>query len=86
MRDDPRLRDIPIAIGGPENTRSVLSTANYAACLEVMGVRSAMANIGCQTPKPAICECYLVIMHKYRRHSEQMHVCIFPESLPRYFH
>ena len=40
MRDDPRLRDIPIAIGGPPNTRSVLCTSNYIA--RKYGVRSAM--------------------------------------------
>ncbi|WOD08427.1 hypothetical protein [Marinomonas sp. GJ51-6] len=40
MRDDPSLRDIPIAIGAPVDRRSVLATANYAA--RVYGVRSAM--------------------------------------------
>ena len=40
MRDDPTLRNIPIAIGGPPNTRSVLCTSNYLA--RKFGVRSAM--------------------------------------------
>ncbi len=41
MRDDPRLRDIPIAIGGSQKQRGVISTANYPA--RKYGVRSAMS-------------------------------------------
>lgn len=40
MRDDPSLRDIPIAIGGSRVARGVISTANYPA--RKYGVRSAM--------------------------------------------
>ncbi|WP_313682567.1 DNA polymerase IV [Pantoea sp.] len=40
MRDDPSLRDIPIAIGGSRVQRGVISTANYPA--REYGVRSAM--------------------------------------------
>ena len=40
MRDDPSLRDIPIAIGGSRERRGVISTANYPA--RKYGVRSAM--------------------------------------------
>ena len=40
MRDDPSLRDIPIAIGGSQDRRGVISTANYPA--RRYGVRSAM--------------------------------------------
>lgn len=40
MRDDPTLRDIPIAIGGSRVQRGVISTANYPA--RKYGVRSAM--------------------------------------------
>ncbi len=40
MRDNPKLRDIPLAIGGPPNSRSVLCTSNYIA--RKFGVRSAM--------------------------------------------
>ena len=29
MRDNPALRDIPIAIGGSRERRGVISTANY---------------------------------------------------------
>lgn len=41
MRDNPELRDKPIAIGG-KHRRGVLATANYAA--RKYGVRSAMSN------------------------------------------
>ena len=40
MRDNPALRDIPIAIGGSRLQRGVISTANYPA--RKFGVRSAM--------------------------------------------
>ena len=40
MRDNPSLRDIPIAIGGSRTQRGVISTANYPA--RKYGVRSAM--------------------------------------------
>ncbi|SEA96957.1 DNA polymerase IV [Lonsdalea quercina] len=41
MRDNPRLRDIPLAIGGSALRRGVISTANYPA--RRYGVHSAMA-------------------------------------------
>jgi len=41
MRDNPSLRDIPIAIGGSQLKRGVISTANYPA--RKFGVHSAMA-------------------------------------------
>lgn len=40
MRDNPSLRDIPLAIGGSRDRRGVISTANYPA--RQFGVRSAM--------------------------------------------
>jgi len=40
MRDNPALRDIPIAIGGSRERRGGISTANYPA--RKFGVRSAM--------------------------------------------
>ncbi|WP_409519272.1 DNA polymerase IV, partial [Pseudescherichia sp.] len=40
MRDNPALRNIPIAIGGSRERRGVISTANYPA--RKFGVRSAM--------------------------------------------
>ena len=41
MRDDPSLRDIPLAIGGSADRRRVISTANYPA--RRYGVHSAMS-------------------------------------------
>ena len=41
MRDNPSLRDIPLAIGGSRTQRGVISTANYPA--RKYGVRSAMS-------------------------------------------
>ncbi len=41
MRDNPALRNIPIAIGGSSDRRGVISTCNYPA--RKYGVRSAMA-------------------------------------------
>lgn len=41
MRDDPSLREIPLAIGGSADRRGVISTANYPA--RRYGVHSAMA-------------------------------------------
>lgn len=40
MRDNPKLRNIPIAIGGPSKTKGVLCTSNYLA--REFGVRAAM--------------------------------------------
>ncbi len=41
MRDNPQLGDKPVAVGGSERQRGVISTCNYAA--RKYGVRSAMA-------------------------------------------
>lgn len=40
MRDDPTLRDVPLAIGGSAERRGVVATCNYPA--RTFGVRSAM--------------------------------------------
>ena len=40
MRDNPALREVPLAIGGSRERRGVISTANYLA--RQYGVRSAM--------------------------------------------
>lgn len=42
MRDDPRLRGRPLAVGGDPGKRGVIATCNYEA--RVYGVRSAMAS------------------------------------------
>lgn len=41
MRDDPSLRNLPVAVGGRTNQRGVIATCNYEA--RRFGVRSAMA-------------------------------------------
>lgn len=41
MRDNPTLRDVPLAIGGSAQRRGVISTANYPA--RKFGVHSAMS-------------------------------------------
>lgn len=41
MRENPQLRDVPIAVGGRSDRRGVISTCNYPA--RQFGVRSAMA-------------------------------------------
>ncbi|WP_239502631.1 DNA polymerase IV [Vibrio astriarenae] len=43
MRDNPELRDVPIAVGGRDKRRGVVSTCNYQA--RQFGVRSAMPTI-----------------------------------------
>lgn len=40
MRDNPKLRSVPLGIGGPPKSRSVLCTSNYLA--RKFGVKSAM--------------------------------------------
>ena len=40
MRDDPRLRELPLAIGGKADQRGVVATCNYVA--RRFGIRSAM--------------------------------------------
>lgn len=40
MRDNPKLRNVPLAIGGPPKSRSVLCTSNYLA--RKFNVRAAM--------------------------------------------
>ncbi|POA96798.1 DNA polymerase IV [Chromobacterium sinusclupearum] len=42
MRDDPSLREVPLAIGGRPETRGVVATCNYVA--RRFGVHSAMAS------------------------------------------
>ena len=42
MRDNPSLRDIPLAVGGDPERRGVIATANYRA--RRFGVHSAMAS------------------------------------------
>lgn len=68
-RDNPELRNIPIAIGG-KNGRGVISTCNYEA--RAYGVRSAMPTVKALQ----LCPKLTVVsgnMEKYRRVSQQIH-------------
>lgn len=70
MRDDPSLRDVPLAIGGTSENRGVLSTANYVA--RSFGVRSAMPT----SVAKRLCPDLVMLrgdMEKYRLASRQMH-------------
>lgn len=64
MRDDPTLRNKPIAIGGPPNSRSVLCTSNYEA--RKFGVRAAMPS-GLAMKK---CPELLIIPPNFKKYKE----------------
>lgn len=70
MRDDPSLRDIPMAIGGAAKERGVLATANYPA--RAFGVRSAMPTATAKRLCPQL-KVLSGEMGKYRQASEHMH-------------
>lgn len=63
MRDDPHLRNLPIAVGSPQAQRGVLCTSNYIA--RQYGVRSAMS----ASKAKQLCPDLIIIppnMEKYR--------------------
>ena len=69
MRDNPALRDVPLAVGGRPDQRGVVATCNYEA--RRYGIHSAMATA--QARK--LCPDLLVIppnMEKYRVASRQI--------------
>jgi DNA polymerase-4 len=69
MRDDPSLRDVPLAVGGRPDQRGVVATCNYEA--RRYGIHSAMATA--QALK--LCPALVVIapnMEKYRIASRQI--------------
>ncbi|MDP9109471.1 MAG: DNA polymerase IV [Pseudomonadota bacterium] len=69
MRDDPSLRELPVAVGGRADQRGVVATCNYAA--RAFGVRSAMATATALQRCPNL----VVIrpaMDKYRLASKQI--------------
>lgn len=74
MRDNPSLRDIPIAIGGARAERGVISTCNYPA--RAFGVRSAMPTG--QALK--LCPQLTLLpghMEKYRQVSQQLRAIFY---------
>lgn len=85
MRDDPRLRNVPLIVGGSAERRGVVATCNYPA--RKFGIRSAMATAYARK----LCPDVIVIapnMTKYRAASAVMRDiflgytdCIEPLSL-----
>ncbi|MGS2722530.1 DNA polymerase IV [Porticoccus sp. GXU_MW_L64] len=74
MRDDPSLRDLPIAIGGQSDRRGVIATCNYPA--REYGVRSAMASAHARR----LCPGLILIpphMDKYRQAAQQIRKIFF---------
>lgn len=69
MRDNPHVRNIPMAVGGSSDRRGVISTCNYEA--RKYGVRSAMATAHAMK----LCPRLVVVkgrMSKYVEASEQV--------------
>lgn len=74
MRDNPALRDKPIAVGGSHDRRGVVATANYAA--RKYGVRSAMATAYALR----LCPDLIILpvdMPKYRAIGEGIRKCFY---------
>ncbi|MBB3331040.1 DNA polymerase-4 [Halomonas campaniensis] len=78
MRDDPRLREVPLAIGGSRERRGVIATCNYPA--RAFGIHSAMPTARALRLCPQ-----LVLLpgdfEKYREVSRQIQA-IFHELTP----
>ena len=74
MRDNPQLRGKPLVVGGPPNSRSVVSTANYEA--RKYGIRSAMP---CAEAYKRCPQCLFVPpdFKKYKVVSEQIREIFF---------
>ena len=70
MRDNPTLRDKPIAVGGAANARGVLTTCNYAA--RKFGCHSAMPTARAIKLCPDLV-LLPVAMEKYRAASADIH-------------
>jgi DNA polymerase IV len=69
IRDDPALRNLPVAVGGDEKSRGVIATCNYVA--RSYGVRSAMAS----STARRLCRDLIIIppnIEKYRIASAQI--------------
>ncbi len=74
MRDDPKLRDRPMAVGGDPSRRGVISTCNYEA--REFGVHSAMASAYAKS----LCPELIIVPHrteKYREASQIMRDIFF---------
>lgn len=70
MRDNPTLRNVPLAVGGAADKRGVIATCNYMA--RSFGVRSAMPTAQALKLCPTLV-ILPVAMSKYRLASAQIH-------------
>lgn len=69
MRDDPSLREVPVAVGGDPGRRGVISTCNYEA--RAFGVHSAMASAYAKR----LCPQLIILPHRmtvYRQAAAEM--------------
>lgn len=69
QRDDPALRGLPVAVGGPAASRGVVAAASYEA--RVFGVRSAMP----MSRAARLCPSLVIVrpdFARYRAVSEQV--------------
>lgn len=64
MRDNPDLRNVPMAVGGSSDRRGVISTSNYAA--RKFGVRSAMATATAMR----LCPQLVLVKGNYKKYIE----------------
>lgn len=70
IRDDPALKDLPVAVGGSADRRGVVATCNYEA--RKYGIHSAMASATARR----LCPDLIIIpgnMEKYRQASSEIH-------------
>src|SRR5512136_3508574 len=70
MRDRPELRGRPLVVGGPPDSRSVATTANYEA--RKFGIHSGMS---CAQARRLCPQCLFIPpdFRKYQQVSEQIH-------------
>ncbi len=78
MRDDPGLRDIPLAVGGSAERRGVISTCNYLA--REFGIHSSMATAHGMRLCPALTVLPVRMAH-YQAVSQQLRA-IFRDYTP----
>ena len=64
MRDNPKLRNVPMAVGGSKDRRGVLCTSNYEA--RKFGVRSAMPT----SQALKLCPQLVLIKPNFRKYAE----------------
>ncbi len=64
MRDNPHLRNVPMAVGGASDKRGVLSTSNYEA--RKYGVKSAMATAHAMK----LCPQLVLVRPNFKKYSE----------------